>query len=71
MALSIRTIPTLYGKEARDFELEARKVEANPNKIDCSREAKIVRDYLNPSISDDYRRTATEMQFMCRYDQKA
>lgn len=46
MALSIRTIPTLYGKEATDFELEARKVEANQNKIDCSREAKIVRDYL-------------------------
>lgn len=50
MALSIRTIPTLYGKEARDFELEARKVEANPNKIDCSREAKIVRDYLRKNI---------------------
>ncbi len=46
MASQIRTTPTLYGKDAADFELEARKVEANSNKIDCSREAKIVRDYL-------------------------
>ncbi len=46
MALSIRPIPTLYGKEAEEFELQARQVETNPGKQNYTKEAKIVRDYL-------------------------
>lgn len=46
MALSIRPIPTLYGKEAEEFERQARQVEANPGKQNYTKEAKIVRDYL-------------------------
>lgn len=46
MALPIRPIPTLYGREAEEFERQARQVEANPGKQNYTKEAKNVRDYL-------------------------
>ena len=47
MALAIRTIPTLSGEDAINFEEKANKVEDNPHTIDCSKDIEIVRQYLN------------------------
>lgn len=47
MALAIRTIPTLSGEDAINFEEKANKVEDNPYTIDCSKDIEIVRQYLN------------------------
>ena len=46
MALAIRVVPTLYGEEAKDFEAAANKVEANPGTQDFTKEARIVKAYL-------------------------
>lgn len=47
MALAIRTIPTLSGEDAINFEEKANKVEGNPHTIDCSKDIEIVHQYLN------------------------
>lgn len=47
MALAIRTIPTLSGEDAINFEEKANKVEENPHTIDCSKDIEIVRQYFN------------------------
>lgn len=46
MALAIRTIPTLHGKEAEAFERTARETEAHPGKHDFTKEAKLLKEYL-------------------------
>ena len=46
MATAIRSIPTLYGKEADSFLRAAQEVEAHPGTINMTREAKLMRDYL-------------------------
>lgn len=38
MAKPIRTIPTLYGEAARQFERAAERVEANPGSTKISRQ---------------------------------
>lgn len=47
MALAIRTIPTLSGEDAINFEEKVNKVEENPHTIDCSKDIEIVRQYFN------------------------
>lgn len=46
MALPIRIVPTLYGKEARKFLTNALKTENKPYTQDYRAKAKIVREYL-------------------------
>lgn len=46
MAIPIRIIPTLHGKEAEAFEKAAREAEAHPGKHDFTREAKLIKNYL-------------------------
>lgn len=46
MAIPIRIIPTLHGKEAEAFENAAREAEAHPGKYDYTREAKLIKSYL-------------------------
>ena len=46
MAIPIRIIPTLHGKEAEAFEKAAREAEAHPGKYDYNREAKLIKNYL-------------------------
>ncbi|MCH4100218.1 MAG: hypothetical protein LKF06_06405 [Prevotella sp.] len=46
MALAIKAIPTLNGEEAKKFENEATRVEANPGSMDYRKEAKVVYSYL-------------------------
>ena len=46
MAIPIRIIPTLHGKEAEAFEKAAREAEAPPGKYDFTKEAKLMKGYL-------------------------
>jgi len=47
MARPIRNIPTLFGEEAKKFELEAARVEANPGTIRIPKQdAQLVRNVL-------------------------
>lgn len=46
MALPIRNVPILSGKEAREFLANALKAENNPESQDYRAKAKIVREYL-------------------------
>lgn len=46
MALAIRTIPTLHGKEAEAFERAAREAETNRGRIDITEDAKLLKKYL-------------------------
>jgi len=47
MARPIRNIPTLFGNEAKKFELEAARVEANPGTIRIpKKDAELVRNVL-------------------------
>ena len=46
MALPIRIVPTLYGKEAHKFLANALETENNPYSQDYRAKAKIVREYL-------------------------
>ena len=47
MAIPIRIIPTLHGKEAAAFEKAAREAEAHPHsKYDLTEAAKAIKKYL-------------------------
>ena len=46
MATSIRTIPTLYGATAEQFDREATRTESNPGTQDYRHEAKVVAEFL-------------------------
>lgn len=46
MAIPIRIIPTLHGKEAEAFEKAAREAEAHPGKYDLTEAAKNIKKYL-------------------------
>lgn len=46
MAIPIRIIPTLHGKEAEAFEKAAREAEAHPGKYDLTEAAKAIKKYL-------------------------
>jgi hypothetical protein len=46
MATAIRSIPTLHGDVARNFDSEAQRTEKNPGSQDYRREATVVAKFL-------------------------
>lgn len=46
MATAIRTIPTLYGKDAERFLNKAEEAEKNAKRINFSQNVKLVMDFL-------------------------
>lgn len=46
MALAIKAIPTICGKDAQKFENAAIKVENNPGTQDYRKKARAVKEYL-------------------------